>query len=159
MDALVTTLINNIEYVGGVVVAFVILYWHLPARDHESILLSRFGLSDKDWMLLGHDLGKGGKPLHVRGLGLIGTPDFVVQARRGRIIKVYDYKHRRYRGKLRPYEVYQVTLYAMVLEVMKPGYAIEAGIRFKDAIVDIPLKESNKRLLLDNRAGFRKHCM
>lgn len=147
-------ILDNLETVGGVGLALLALYYLWPTnKDH--ILLKRFGLDPAEWRVLGHDLGRGGNPYGVRALGLIGKPDFVAQHRRRKILKVFDYKHRTFKGQPRLYEVYQVTLYCMALEAMHPGYTVLAAIKYKNKILDVRVHDSDRAKLLRNRDLFR----
>lgn len=148
-------LLSNLEYIGGAGLVVALLYYSWPTSK-DAVLLKRFDLNPADWKILGHDLGRGGNPYHVRALGLVGTPDFVAQHKRSKSIKAFDYKHRTYKGKPRDYEVYQVTLYCMALEQMHSGCRVEGAIRYKNKVVDVPLSSSTKRYLLSLREPFRK---
>lgn len=149
-----TWILNNLEYIGGAGLVVLALFYNWP-RNPDYVLLRRFDLDPEQWRILGHDLGSGGAPYHVRALGLIGTPDFVAQHRKSQTIKAFDYKHRTYKGKTRPYEVYQVSLYCMALESMHPGHKVIGAIKFKNAVVDVPLTNSRRSMLLKNRDTFR----
>ena len=155
MDYSLTNILANLEYIGAGLLFVALLYWYLSSQSEDAVLLKRFGLNPAKWKIMGHDLGKTAQPYHVRGLGLIGTPDFVAKAISKKTIRVYDYKHRKFRDKLRKYEIYQVALYAMVMEVMHPNYTVEAAIRFKDQVVHVEVTPEIRNHLMDRRHDFR----
>lgn len=155
MDFSLITIVANLEYIGAGILFLALLYWYFTNQSEEAVLLKRFGLNPAKWTIMGHDLGKSSQPYHVRGLGLIGTPDFVAKAISQKTIRVYDYKHRKFRNKLRKYEIYQVALYAMVMEVMHPSFNVEAAIRFKDQVVDVEVTPQIRNYLMGRRQEFR----
>lgn len=152
----ISTLLDHGEYIGGLALLVYLLWLWAQRRNADDIVLQRFGLNPKDWELIGHDLGPGGKPLHVRGYGLCGTPDVVAKHRRENRLRAFNYKHRKYRGEARLYEIYQVQLYARLLEAMFAGALIEGAIRYKDRIVDVPADRQMFNFLLSNREKLRK---
>lgn len=147
-------LLSNLEYIGGAGLLFALFYYSWPTSE-DTVLLRRFGLNATDWKILGHDLGRGASPYHVKALGLIGTPDFVAQHKRSKRIKAFDYKHRTYKGKTRDYEIYQVTLYCIALEQMHRGFKVEGAIRYKNKVVEVSLSSRTKSYLLSLREPFR----
>lgn len=151
-------LITNLEYIGGAGLLALVLYYNWP-KDKDSVILRRFELSPAKWTLMGHDLGRGANPYRVKALGLIGIPDLVAMNKQSKAIKVFDYKHRTYRGKLRLYERYQVTLYVMAIEKMNPGRKVQGAIKFKNAIVDVQPTPSDRSLLMKNRSVFQKRFL
>lgn len=147
-------LLSNLACIGGAGLVVVLFYYSWPTSK-DAVLLKRFDLNPADWKILGHDLGRGASPYHVKALGLIGTPDFVAQHKRSRTIKAFDYKHRTYKGKPRDYEVYQVTLYCMALEQMHKGFKVEGAIRYKNKVINVPLSSRTRNHLLSLRETFR----
>lgn len=145
---------ENLEVIGSVGLALLLLYYLWPLSS-DAALLSRFGLNAHEWKVLGHDLGNSNRPYCVRALGLIGRPDFVAVHKRRRVIKVFDYKHRTHTGKTRPYELYQVILYCMAIEQMNPGFKVCGAIRYKNKILDITVRHSDRAMLLSRRDQFK----
>lgn len=150
--------IAHLEYIGAAGLILALLHYHWPTSK-EDVLLKRFGLNPSDWKILGHDLGRGGNPYHVKALGLVGKPDFVAKHRKQRKIKAFDYKHRTYKGQTRKYEEYQVALYCLALEQMHRGYAVEGAVRYKNKIVSIQLSTRTRNYLLEMRDQFRKNFL
>lgn len=141
--------------IGVLLAAFAL--WYQLRGQRSATLLNRFGLSPIQWMVIGDDLGKSGSPFHVKGYGLCGTPDLVARHRRQKVIKLFDYKHRKYRNEVRTYERYQVILYAGVMQLMFKDWTILAAIKYKDAIVDVPVDPRVFDFLLTYRDNVRPY--
>lgn len=98
---------------GLIAVAIIGLALLLRGRntDSEVVLCKDFGLNPNDYQVLSSDLGGKKTKVWLRADGVVGVPDAIIQHRRNKNIIIGEAKSRHFRGKIKPQERYQVTLY------------------------------------------------
>jgi hypothetical protein len=74
-------------------------------------IFGKFGLSPGAFTLVSSDLGDSAPRQMLRGNGVNGEPDALFAAKSGRKVVVGEYKSRKFRGFVRPYEFFQTILY------------------------------------------------
>lgn len=95
-----------------------LLLWSFYAarRSTADELFTMFGLDPDQYEVLGYDLGRRPRKVFLRADGLVGVPDALFRHRGDRHLVIGEFKSRRYRGQLRDYECYQMTLYQGVAQ-------------------------------------------
>lgn len=142
--------------IGSVIAAWLLLrgFAKADSADREGNILALFRLGKK-WQLLGADIGGHERPAHLRAFGLVGTPD-VLASSGGRRMHVGDYKNRRYRGKVRDYERYQLLLYTGMVRHIYGTKDVTASIAYKDRVVEIPWDSKTFDALIGLRPEYRE---
>lgn len=116
-------------------------------RDHEALAL--FGLSPREWRVIGTDLGHHPNPVYLRAGPVHGAPDALFASRDGRRLIVGELKSRRHRGHITDYERYQTTLYCGAALRQQKAVSVSALIRYADKVVPLAYDNSLFRHLLD----------
>lgn len=100
-------------------------------------VMRMFGLQGGDWQVVGGDI-RGIRPrVFLRSRSVTGAPDAVFRCHSRGLIVVGELKSRRYRGRLRWREYFQVQLYAHLARRRWRRWDVLIRLRFADAIVDV----------------------
>ena len=83
----------------------------IARRRSPRDIVRRWGLDPASCRVLASDLARHGSRPSLVADGLAGSPDALMRERREGTIIVGEAKSRHYRGRVTPYEYYQVTLY------------------------------------------------
>ena len=89
----------------------VLIVWHIARRKIPRNIVRRWGLDPATCRVLASDLARHRSRPSLVADGLAGSPDALMRERREGTIIVGETKSRHYRGRVTPYEYYQVTLY------------------------------------------------
>lgn len=95
----------------GIVLLLLVAVYFFKKRQAPNDIFGKFGLSPGAYTLLSSDLGDSAPRQMLRGNGVNGEPDALFAAKAGRKIVVGEFKSRKYRGFVRPYEFFQTMLY------------------------------------------------
>lgn len=106
-------------------------------RGTNDELVGMFGLPP-DYRVLGTDLGGSKEQLTLRADGLIGKPDSAFHSSRRNHWVAGEYKSRKYYGKIRQRELYQVTMYVGMMRSLYRTENVYGIIRFADKAVRVP---------------------
>lgn len=97
-----------------------------------SEVFSRFGVSESTHQLLGSDLGGSTKGIRLSRYSINGMADAVFASKRAKELVVGEFKSRKYKGRVRYYEFYQVQLYMGHLAEKYPGHTIKGCLAYAD---------------------------
>ncbi|HDS1721490.1 hypothetical protein NPS53_08275 [Pseudomonas putida] len=121
--------------IGGLVfLAFVFLVWKIMAPAQ---IYSRFGVSAATHKLLSTDLGKGTGRIKLALHGINGIPDAVFEAKASAHILVGEFKSRKYRNRVKAYELYQIMLYMGHLRDKYPKHKVTGCLAYADGKVSV----------------------
>lgn len=128
-------------------------------RSSSAEIFSLFGLTDRCFRLVSTDLG-GRKPRYrFRIRNLIGDADSIFNERvNENHYVVGEFKGRKFRGKVRVYEYYQLQLYMGCLLMQKPGrdVTVRGVLGYKDHCINVPFdRKCFERLCELERTEFR----
>ena len=95
----------------GVALLLLVVVFFLRKSSAPHDIFGKFGLSPGAFTLISSDLGDSAPRQMLRGNGVSGEPDALFTAKSGRKIVVGEYKSRKFKGFVRPYEFFQTMLY------------------------------------------------
>ena len=113
-------------------VAFIVMKLKAPLE-----IYSRFGASATTHKLLSTDLGKATGRIKLARHGINGIPDAVFEALAEKVILVGEFKSRKYRDRVRLYELYQLMLYMGHLKDRYPNHTILGCLAYADGKVKV----------------------
>jgi len=148
------TLIFIVSVVLGLILAGLLLTHSAPA-DHAGIL-ERFNLDPKDYVLMAADVGGYSKKIRLSANGAHGDPDALIRARVGDELIVGEVKSRAYRGTVRPYERYQLTLYLGAACRRYPRQRVYGLICYSNRVVRLDYDDVLYRQLIGLIPEYRK---
>jgi hypothetical protein len=126
------------------------LYLWLRRGDRKSAELEMLALFDlpSDFRVVGADMGQAQKPIYLRADGLMGGPDALFHSSSRNHWVVGEYKSRRYNGRIKPYERYQVILYTGMVRRSKRTSNVNGALRYTDKLVPVPFDDELYRRLV-----------
>lgn len=98
---------------------------------------ARFGLKSSAYSLLSTDLGKSQGRIKLSRFGINGIADAVFKANSGNVIVAGEFKSRKYRGKVKLHEFYQLMLYLGHLQAEYPKASVRGVLAYADGRVSI----------------------
>lgn len=126
----------EIMIVGVVLLLLVAVYFYRKGAAPGDIF-GQFGLSPGAFTLISSDLGDSAPRQMLRGNGVAGEPDALFAAKKSKKVVVGEFKSRKFKGFVRPYEFFQTMLYmGMARQVHNVSEAMGV-IAYADARVHI----------------------
>jgi hypothetical protein len=99
------------EMIIGIVLLLLVIVYFSKKRQAPKDIFGKFGLSPGAYKLLSSDLGDSAPRKMLQGNGIAGEPDALFAAKIARKVVVGEFKSRKYKGFVRPYEFFQTMLY------------------------------------------------
>lgn len=125
----------TIYIIGGMLLLAAIFYFQKQKASGE--VFSRFGLRESSYRMLSTDLGKSEGRIKLSRHGINGIADAVFEAVTGYEIVVGEFKSRKYRQKVKLYELYQITLYIGHLRSLYPKHHVRGVLAYADGKVSV----------------------
>ena len=127
------------------------LFWRLflrPQPSANALILKRFNLDPLRYSLLAADVGGHTKKIRLAANGVHGDPDAIIRARESDELIIGEVKSRAYRGAVRPYERYQVTLYLGAAHRRYPRRKIHGLICYSNRVIRLDYDDVLYRQLI-----------
>lgn len=120
----------------GCLILLALAYLFLKAKAPAQIY-SRFGVSVATHKMLSTDLGNADGKIKLASNGINGIPDAVFEALTSKRILVGEFKSRKYRNKVKLYELYQLMLYMGHLKEKYPSHLVTGCLAYADGKVEV----------------------
>lgn len=120
----------------GALIAIAVVYL-IKKQSASGEVHSRFGLKASAYSLLSTDLGKSQGRIKLSRSGINGIADAVFKANSGHEIVAGEFKSRKYRGKVKLHEFYQLTLYLGHLQAAHPKASVRGVLAYADGKVSV----------------------
>jgi hypothetical protein len=133
----------------------VLLSSRTPPASNVGIL-QRFDLDPNQYVLMAADVGGYSKKIRLAANGVHGDPDALIRARQGDELIVGEVKSRAYKGTVRPYERYQLTLYLGAARRRYPRRQIHGLICYSNRVVRLEYDDVLYRRLIALLPEYRK---
>ena len=125
------------EMIVGVALLLLVVVFFVKKRSAPDDIFGKFGLSPGAFMLLSSDLGDSAPRQMLRGDGVNGEPDALFSAKSGKKVVVGEYKSRKFKGFVRPYEFFQTMLYMGLARQIHHAYEAIGVIAYADCRVHV----------------------
>ncbi len=120
------------------------------SADHE--IFSKFGVSPTGFILASSDLGGSSAGNRLSGYGITGEADAVFQSRNKKQLVVGEFKSRKYKGYVRPYELFQTILYMGLALRHYDAQSVTGVIAYADNKVEVAFDKTVFDALVELRA-------
>ena len=143
-----TISIVTIVLIIACVVGFAVLAFRRGKRLAETELFTKFELDAAEYRLISTDLGGEDPKVFLSAEDIVGVADAMFRSRRHPVLVVGEAKSRRYRGRMRRREYYQMILYLGAARRQFPRLRATGRLSYADAVVPVEFDEATFRQLL-----------
>ncbi|MFO6994482.1 hypothetical protein P3D53_09575 [Pseudomonas aeruginosa] len=123
-------------YILGALLLLVAIFFFLK-KSAASAIHSRFGVRESTHRLISTDLGKAKGRIMLSRFGINGIADAVFESVNGNEILVGEFKSRKYRGKVKLSEFYQLMMYIGHIKALYPNHTVLGCLAYADSRVQV----------------------
>jgi hypothetical protein len=135
----------------GIVLLLLVAAYFFRKRQAPNDIFGKFGLSPGAFTLVSSDLGDSAPRKMLRGSGVAGEPDALFSAKAARKVVVGEFKSRKFKGFVRPYEFFQTILYMGMAKQTHGAHDAHGVIAYADARVQVYFDQAVFDAIVDLR--------
>ena len=136
---------------GSAALLFVLIIYLFLSRGAEGEIYRKFGVSSVSFTLVSSDLGRSSSGRRLTAFGITGEADAVFISKSGQQVVVGEFKSRKFKGYVRPYELFQVMLYIGLAQHFFGASKASGVIAYADGKVHIAFDQA----VFDALVGMR----
>lgn len=121
----------------GIILLLLVAVFFYKKSSAPNDIFGKFGLSPGAFKLVSSDLGDSAPRQMLHGNGVSGEPDALFANKPGRKVVVGEYKSRKFKGYVRPYEFFQTMLYMGMARQVHNTSEASGVIAYADARVQV----------------------
>lgn len=140
--------IVTIALIIAILAGYAVWAFHRGKRLAKSELFTKFELDLAEYQLISTDLGDEHPKVFLSTQDIVGVADAMFRSRRHPVLVVGEAKSRRYRGRMRRREYYQMILYLGAARRQFPRLRVTGRLSYADAVVPVEFDEDTFRKLL-----------
>lgn len=127
---------------GSAALLLILIVYLFISRGADGEIFGKFGVSSLTFTLVSSDLGRSSSGNRLTAFGITGEADAVFRSRNGNQIIVGEFKSRKYKGYVRPYEFFQTILYIGLARDHFSASKASGVIAYADGKVEIAFDQA-----------------
>lgn len=123
-------------YILGALLLLALIFF-VQKKSAAGAIHSRFGVRESTHRLISTDLGNSKGRIKLSRFGINGIADAVFESVNGNEILVGEFKSRKYRGKVKLSEFYQLMMYIGHIKALYPNHTVLGCLAYADSRVQV----------------------
>ena len=123
-------------YILGALLLLALIFF-VQKKSAAGAIHSRFGVRESTHRLISTDLGNSKGRIKLSRVGINGIADAVFESVNGNEILVGEFKSRKYRGKVKLSEFYQLMMYIGHIKALYPNHTVLGCLAYADSRVQV----------------------